>query len=188
MSETKSLAAPKASFDRRAVVKGAAWSVPVIAAAIAAPAAAASARNATLTFDAPVARTFTPNTADQADRTGQASPGFTLSNGSGDLTVISATLTIGPAKPVSGKDGVGVTTLTDVNTTNTFSGRFTGKTYTINFTHTPVVASNGSVSYTLSGFNYNGLTAGTGGDYTMTVTFNFSGGISLTASSTIKLT
>ena len=42
MSETKSLAAPKASFDRRAVVKGAAWSVPVIAAAIAAPAAAAS--------------------------------------------------------------------------------------------------------------------------------------------------
>ena len=43
MSEIKSLAAPKASFDRRAVVKGAAWSVPVIAAAIAAPAAAASA-------------------------------------------------------------------------------------------------------------------------------------------------
>lgn len=42
MSEIKSLAAPKASFDRRAVVKGAAWSVPVIAAAIAAPAAAAS--------------------------------------------------------------------------------------------------------------------------------------------------
>ncbi|MET4134205.1 hypothetical protein [Pseudarthrobacter sp. PvP090] len=42
MSEIKSLAAPKASFDRRAVVKGAAWSVPVIAAAIAAPAASAS--------------------------------------------------------------------------------------------------------------------------------------------------
>ncbi|MDP9982298.1 hypothetical protein J2W14_001686 [Pseudarthrobacter oxydans] len=42
MSEIKSLAAPKVSFDRRAVVKGAAWSVPVIAAAIAAPAAAAS--------------------------------------------------------------------------------------------------------------------------------------------------
>ncbi|MET3951491.1 hypothetical protein [Arthrobacter sp. UYEF36] len=42
MSETKSLVAPKASFDRRSVVKGAAWSVPVIAAAIAAPAAAAS--------------------------------------------------------------------------------------------------------------------------------------------------
>lgn len=42
MSEIKSLAAPKASFDRRSVVKGAAWSVPVIAAAIAAPAAAAS--------------------------------------------------------------------------------------------------------------------------------------------------
>jgi hypothetical protein len=48
MSETKSLAAPKTSFDRRAVVKGAAWSVPVIAAAIAAPAAAASVTPATL--------------------------------------------------------------------------------------------------------------------------------------------
>lgn len=42
MSETKSLAAPKAAFDRRSVVKAGAWSVPVIAAAIAAPAAAAS--------------------------------------------------------------------------------------------------------------------------------------------------
>ena len=42
MSEIQSLAAPKASFDRRSVVKTAAWSVPVIAAAIAAPAAAAS--------------------------------------------------------------------------------------------------------------------------------------------------
>lgn len=49
MSEIKSLAAPKASFDRRSVVKGAAWSVPVIAAAIAAPAAAASV-NVTVAF------------------------------------------------------------------------------------------------------------------------------------------
>ncbi|MCI9872592.1 hypothetical protein [Arthrobacter humicola] len=48
MSEIKSLAAPKASFDRRAVVKGAAWSLPVIAAAIAAPAAAASTPQPTL--------------------------------------------------------------------------------------------------------------------------------------------
>ena len=46
------MAAPKASFDRRSVVKGAAWSVPVIAAAIAAPAAAASAPTATAAFDA----------------------------------------------------------------------------------------------------------------------------------------
>ena len=42
MLQFKSPTAPKANFDRRAVLRGTAWSVPVIAVAIAAPAAAAS--------------------------------------------------------------------------------------------------------------------------------------------------
>lgn len=56
MSEINSSAEPKASFDRRSVMKGAAWSVPVIAAAIAAPAAAASVVARSLTFAGPTPR------------------------------------------------------------------------------------------------------------------------------------
>lgn len=127
MSETKSLAAPKASFDRRAVVKGAAWSVPVIAAAIAAPAAAASTGTQTLTFGGPTPRPeVLPNSV--------AAPGmFTIKN-TGSTIVGSLTFSI-VITPVPGAGGlaskmakIGLSTLAGTQVTGTFDNKhqFTG--------------------------------------------------------------
>ena len=90
MSETKSLAAPKASFDRRAVVKGAAWSVPVIAAAIAAPALRRAERTLTAAFLALMGNMRPICAAAKALRqtiNGKRYQGFTITNSaSGAIT------------------------------------------------------------------------------------------------------
>jgi hypothetical protein len=78
MSEIQSLAAPKASFDRRSVVKTAAWSVPVIAAAIAAPAAAASTPTTTLSA-ALIAGTGVPVVGGTPQMSGTGLQGFAVS-------------------------------------------------------------------------------------------------------------
>lgn len=51
MSENETQKPVSGGFNRRSVVKGAAWSMPVIAAAIAAPAASASVANASLAWN-----------------------------------------------------------------------------------------------------------------------------------------
>lgn len=94
MSEIKSLAAPKASFDRRSVVKGAAWSVPVIAAAIAAPAAAASVVVRSLTIAGPTRR------AELNPRDVKAPANFTIENSGAAIVgpqLFSITVTPTPA-------------------------------------------------------------------------------------------
>jgi hypothetical protein len=108
MSETKSLAAPKASFDRRAVVKGAAWSVPVIAAAIAAPAAAASVvTTPSLTIDGE----GTPINFDSATpkHHGTAPTSFTIDNpGALSTGAISGSITITPTTTPKKQARIGV--------------------------------------------------------------------------------
>lgn len=96
MSEIKSLAAPKASFDRRAVVKGAAWSVPVIAAAIAAPAAAAS-HTGTVSVSI-VPSTTNPTFAGTPAVVGTGPQGFTISTtGAAISGTASVSISIAPS-------------------------------------------------------------------------------------------
>ena len=106
MSEIQSLAAPKASFDRRSVVKTAAWSVPVIAAAIAAPAAAASTTSATAAYLPLSGNTKFhvrgSETKPAEDRKGKGTKGFTITN-SGSNAIngpISGTIIITPGSGV----------------------------------------------------------------------------------------
>ncbi|CAH0319533.1 hypothetical protein [Microbacterium sp. Bi128] len=95
MSEIKSLAAPKASFDRRSVVKTAAWSVPVIAAAIAAPAAAASTPP---TYSAAfIAGSGSPAVAGAPQMSGTGHQGFAVSTTGAAMTgAISVVITVQP--------------------------------------------------------------------------------------------
>src|SRR5687767_14217638 len=96
MSEITSLAAPKATFDRRAVVKGAAWSVPVIAAAIAAPAAAASTPQQTLSLNL-VAGTGFPTVAGTPQMSGTGHQGFAVSTTGAAMTgAISVVIDVQP--------------------------------------------------------------------------------------------
>ena len=195
MSETKSLSAPKASFDRRSVVKGAAWSVPVIAAAIAAPAAAASETTATVTFAPVPAAGTTPfvrvghEQSPGQTKQGAASQTFTIQNTPGAITGnITGLITITPNAPVAAKaPGVGFTTLSALATA--YSGSFTGTTYSGSFTSTGGIQSNGSLVFSLSGFRYNytGTGNASGGKYTIAVAVTFPGGRQVTRTSTITL-
>ena len=96
MSEIQSLTAPKASFDRRSVVKTAAWSVPVIAAAIAAPAAAASTPTAVKVWAAFVDPTVQAVAGKHA-ASGKGPSGFVIyTDGTAISGTASVTVTIAP--------------------------------------------------------------------------------------------
>ena len=182
MSEIKSLAAPKASFDRRAVVKGAAWSVPVIAAAIAAPAAAASERSATAAFLALTGNTKYhlrgSESAPSNDKNGKGTKGFTITNSaSGAITgAISGTIIITPG---SANTDLNVYSLNSTGLPVTLSADSDASTgYRASFiTGSTTIAPNGSLVFNLT-YNYAASTPnGTG---SMTVLLNFPGGRSLT--------
>lgn len=89
--------------NRRAVVKGAAWSVPVIAAAIAAPAASASVANAGLVWSGSTSslaqlRVLDSATVVTAGVLPTLPTAFTISNGPGAITA-DATVTISVGRP-----------------------------------------------------------------------------------------
>ena len=90
--------------NRRAVVKGAAWSVPVIAAAIAAPAASASVANASLAWSASSTSLISLRLLDGSSGLITAKvlttvpTQFTLTNGPGAISG-NATVTIAIARP-----------------------------------------------------------------------------------------
>lgn len=125
MSETKSLAAPKASFDRRTVVKTAAWSVPVIAAAIAAPAAAASHHTVTVTAgfaNNPAALTVTGTPEVQ----GTGPKGFTISTtGPAISGTASAGISIVPFDQATRDSKIGLVIGT-INGTAVTAGQWSG--------------------------------------------------------------
>ena len=186
MSEIQSLAAPKASFDRRSVVKTAAWSVPVIAAAIAAPAAAASVGTPTAkaSFEkVPTSATFTrvENPVSGQNRTGLAPVEFTVTNTSSVPTgTIQGVITIQPV--TAGATGVGFTTTTP---TVGAAGSFSGSVFTAPIFYTAGIAAGAFQSFSFGGFKYLGAKLATGGDYTITVTLTHPS--SSTAGSTITL-
>ncbi|WP_157356902.1 hypothetical protein [Arthrobacter sp. U41] len=180
MSEIKSLAAPKASFDRRTVVKTAAWSVPVIAAAIAAPAAAASTTTAAAAAStttataaasfakAPAGATFTrvENPVPGQNRSGLAPAEFTIKNTSTVPTgTIQGFVTIQPV--TTGATGVGFETTTP---TAGAAGSFSGNVFTAPIFYSIGLAGGASQIFNLGGFKYLGAKLATGGKYAITVT------------------
>ena len=147
MSEIKSLAAPKASFDRRAVVKGAAWSVPVIAAAIAAPAAAASVATATMAF----ATVGSVNFSGTPSRPGTAPTGIIIHNTPGAAiaagTVVAITIT-----PTAGYPAIGVESMT--GGTVSVQPKYTGNVFTVSFTYPAAIPGGTNGSNQLLTFAY----------------------------------
>lgn len=98
-------------IERRTVLKGAAWSVPVIAAAVAAPAASASVNNAAVALTDDVTSLLTLNVLDSAS-TATAAVAITVpttlrvTNGAGALSG-TATVTITVQRPVGINVSVG---------------------------------------------------------------------------------
>lgn len=197
--------------NRRAVVKGAAWSVPVIAAAIAAPAASASVANAGLVWSASSSSLVQLRVLDSASLVTAAvlptlPTAFTITNGPGAITA-NATVTIavsrpvGVSIPVGRARGFGVYSYNGVVTpigsrTVTYQkvavvGTQYGYPSTIYTAVQPVtVASNGQVivpvEFGLTGVSdllaLNVLTS-----FPVTLTINFGGGKIFTASTTVSV-
>lgn len=116
MADSRDITEPTAGLGRRSIVKGAAWSLPVIAAAIAAPAASASAPSAVVAFSANA--TGLPWT--QLNGGGKAVAGagpvnFAIQNGAGAITgPVSGTITISPNNPSAPiAKGLGVKAITN---------------------------------------------------------------------------
>ncbi|MEV5051547.1 hypothetical protein [Arthrobacter sp. LAR12-1-1.1] len=178
MSEIKSLAAPKASFDRRSVVKGAAWSVPVIAAAIAAPAASASARNASAGFDGlSGAVSFAPTDPKSKAKPGTGPTGFTITNYAGAIAgPISGTVTIQPATSGTADPGVGFLKLTGA-TSFTPQPLTASKVFVGTFTANGIPA-NDKLSFSMdpTSYYYTGGNGSPARDFSISVSFTLPDG------------
>jgi hypothetical protein len=168
-------------FSRRRVVAGVAWSLPVIATAIAAPAAAASGIPASVTLGVPAAITITGATP----ASGTGPTGFDVQTGSVFTgTSISYTLTIesqaqsqkaliqvGSVSP-----GTGTTTIPQNKKNTTFSGTLS------------TTPGNHALHVALSGFKY--TEAATKGTFTyvVTLTVTMAGSPAIVRTSTISAT
>ncbi|MFJ4167898.1 hypothetical protein ACIPY3_00160 [Paenarthrobacter sp. NPDC089714] len=194
---------------RRAVVKGAAWSVPVIAAAVAAPAAVASVNNAALAVTGTQTGLLTLNLLDGGGTlTAQAlttvPTQLTLTNGPGAINE-TATITVTVARPaginipVGRARGFGVYSYNGVNSTagqRTTSyqtapiiGQYGMPTTTFTTTQAINVASNGTLDIPIV-FGLAGISTGVAisllATFPVTITVQFSTR-TLTASGTISV-
>lgn len=182
MSEIKSLAAPKASFDRRAVVKGAAWSVPVIAAAIAAPAAAASEASATSAFGA-----SGPVTFKAPPKTGTAPSGLAIHNTPGTAISGNATAKLTITPKASGTPGTGIGAL--VGGRVTVAGAFSAaNVWTITFIFPVNILANQTQTFDFGSYSHNGKQTDPAADYTIDMVITLPGGrVMPTNSSTMHM-
>lgn len=210
MSENEIQKSSSSSLNRRSVVKGAAWSVPVIAAAVAAPAASASVANASLSWTASSSSLVNIRVLDSATVvTAQLLPTipteFTLQNGPGAIsgtavvTIIvnrpnGINLTVGSARGfgVYSYDGVPTppATRTAVYTSVPLIGNVGFPITTYTATQTFNVASNGAlvvpVEFGLAGTN-SGLTVQALASFPVTLSVDFGGGNVYSATSTITV-
>ncbi|MFF1831729.1 hypothetical protein [Paenarthrobacter sp. NPDC058040] len=195
--------------SRRAVVKGAAWSVPVIAAAVAAPAAVASVNNAALAVTGNQTGLLTLNLLDgggtlTATALTTVPTQLTLTNGAGAINQ-TATITVTVARPaginipVGRARGFGVYSYDGVNTTagqrtTTYQsapiiGQFGMPTTTFTTTQNISVASNGTLNIPIV-FGLAGTSTGVAisllATFPVTITVDF-GTRTLTASGTISV-
>jgi hypothetical protein len=172
-------------FSRRRVVAGVAWSLPVIATAIAAPAAAASPGTVSITaaFDGEQSPlTIAELTAPGQGHTATGPTAFHVKNGGSQSTSITGSIRIAPNPAASGDPGVGVQSLT--NATMSSAVLDANNVFTATFTIANL-ASNGTASVPIQ-FYYKGKkTQQRNFQMTITVTYPavgvpFSTAISLT--------
>jgi hypothetical protein len=177
--------AKESGVSRRRVVAGVAWSVPVIATAIAAPAAAASGVSATAAFDgAGLPIDIVEISAPGQNRTGSGPSGFHIkNNGSAITSSIVGLIRIEPVPAAAGDPGVGVQSLTgatmsspSLSTNNVFDATFT----------IPGIASSGTAVVSAS-FYYKGKKSQIR-NFLMTVTVTYPDNTVEHISTEIKLT
>ncbi|GAP54489.1 hypothetical protein AHiyo6_10540 [Arthrobacter sp. Hiyo6] len=180
MSEVIASSEEKTGLDRRRVVKGVAWSVPIIVTAIAAPAAAASIIPASVVLG-PVGAASATGTSGtltvQAPTTFDVQTGsaFTGSSVSYTITIDSvnanqrAFVEITSASPGTGSSSIG-------KKLTTFTGSL------------PTTAGNQAIHVALAGFKYSGtITKGTF-QYTVTLTVTVPGSPAIVKTSTLTIT
>lgn len=197
-------------LSRRTVVKGAAWSVPVIAAAVATPLAAASVANSSLAWTSTETGLLALRVLDggsllNAQALVTVPDEFTLSNGTGAINAATATITVvvgrpgGINIPVGRARGFGVYSLDGAvvaaqNSTAYASLPFVGEVgfpiTTFVGTHTFTAASNGSVAvpieFGLSG-DSTGVSIGALSSFPVSLTVDFGDGNVYSANSTITV-
>ena len=175
----------RSDFSRRRVVAGVAWSLPVIATAIAAPAAAASGISATAAFDGVgSAVSFSELSAPGQSRTGTGPTGFHIKNNGSQITSsITGLIRIEPAPAATGDPGVGVQSLT--GTTLTSPSLSPSNVFTANFS-IPGISSSGTASVGIS-FYYKGKKSQLR-NFLMSLTLTYPDGKVETISTSIGLT
>jgi hypothetical protein len=181
------------SFSRRRVVKGVAWSLPVIATAIAAPAAAASPTpiSATAALVGPATPNITfvssTGTGTGTSRTGTGPTAFQIHNtGSAITGSITGTVNIKPSGTVTA--GAGIQSITPaVLSSPAYTGTFE---YNASFTYAGSIASGQTLNFPIA-FQYQRVTplpANKTFTYTLTITLRLPDGTDRVMTGTVTVT
>ncbi|MHC6593436.1 hypothetical protein [Arthrobacter sp. C152] len=171
----------ESGVSRRRVVAGVAWSVPVIATAIAAPAAAASGISATASLVAPgssISFVSSTGTGTGTNHTGTGPTGFQIYNSGSAVTgSITGTINIKPTGTVTA--GAGIQSLTPGTLTPANPAYSATFEYNATFTYAGGLTSGQTLSFPLS-FQYQRLTGSspskTTYNYTLTITLRLPDG------------
>lgn len=181
VSNEKVTSSEENSFSRRRVVAGVAWSLPVIATAIAAPAAAASGIPATVTLRAPAPITLTGATA----ASGTGSTGFDIQTGSVNTgSSVSYTIVIESQMQNqkaliqigSVSAGTGTTSIPQNKKNTTFTGTL------------PTTPGAHSLQVALGGFRYTETATKGTFTYDVTLTVTIAGSPAIVKASTLLIT
>ena len=177
-------------FSRRRVVKGVAWSVPVIVTAIAAPAAAASGISATVALAGPasaITLVSSTGTGTGTNLPGTGPTGFQIHNtGSAITGSITGTVNITPSGTVTA--GAGIQSITSaVLAGPAYTGTFE---YNATFTYAGTIASGQTLNFPIS-FQYQRVTPAPKSKtftYALTITLRLPDGTDRVMTGTVTIT
>jgi hypothetical protein len=210
MSEAQTPAFTSSGVERRTVLKGAAWAVPVLAVAVAAPLASASVNNSSLAFSSSVTDLLTLNLLDgggtvTAGALVTVPTAFTITNGAGAINQ-TATVTVTVARPsginipVGRARGFGVYSVNGATTTAgqrtavyqtaPIVGQFGFPLTTYTGTLPVNIASNGTATVPIV-FGLAGVSTGVAisalASFAVTLTVDFGGGVVRSTNSSITV-
>ena len=181
--------------SRRRVVAGVAWSLPVIATAIAAPAAAASGVSATAALTGPgssISFVSSSGTGTGTNRTGTGPTGFQITNSGTTFTgAVSGTVNIKPTATVAA--GAGVQSIQAGSTTLTLSvASYSGThEYNATFTYSGGVNAGQTLNFPMS-FQYERISGSQPSkvtyNYTLTITLRLPDGTSRIVTGALTVT
>ena len=181
--------------SRRRVVAGVAWSLPVIATAIAAPAAAASGVSATAALTGPgssISFVSSSGTGTGTNRTGTGPTGFHITNSGTTFTgAVSGTVNIKPTATVAA--GAGIQSIQAGSTPLTLSGVSYSGTHEYNatFTYSGGVTAGQTLNFPMS-FQYERISGSQPSkvtyNYTLTITLRLPDGTSRIVTGALTVT